>query len=647
MLEEAKELNPNFTYQLSIDTNQKIDNPQRYRGFTQFTLWFLRPSIIRQTPNKMTKAEINPLFQQVVDSVELIHNSDVLADFWKNGKLVSTGTSLYNQNIPTNYQSIPREFLLKTDASGPVWAFALEKGEAPNREWLIYIQSPEENLSDITVTIPNYNNVNLNATQEGSFYTILENSGHHVLITINKKQLNTTINIPFQVYDATMYKNKPRTFNNINFPKINIIYNGFWKANESHEFPDLAQCKITALSLKQSQYPHVLDIEHWDVTDHDENISINNIKKYIAVIDEFKKIRPNQTFGFYGVIPNRDYWAPVSNDPEKIQEWDTLNKRLNILAKHVDYIFPSLYTFYDNEEEWEQYAIENLKKAKAYGKPVFAFLWPQYHQKGDSKLRGRYISQEFWQKQLEICHQYADGIIIWGGVDVFDSSNSKYSWDENAPWWQTTKQFILDNANIKPQLVEKTPIQYDVDYTPKNIFQSDTFYTIPNMGTNNIYPDLSTDKLIVLDKNTLQLQNTLDTNLTLPDAASQWIFEFQVYIPEDNTIRKLGKYTGDVNREGNYAITMRQDFISFNFGNTTSGSIFKDVRGMKTIKIIKTADHFKFYVDGGLVASYNSTFTHSGVNNSWILGGYRNWNGTVLDNNTPKIIGHFRFKFNE
>jgi hypothetical protein len=180
MLEEAKELNPNFTYQLSIDANQKIDDPQRYRGFTQFALWFLRPSIIRQTPNKTTKDEINPLFQQVVDSVELIHNSDVLADFWKNGKLVSTGTSLYNQNIPTNYQSIPREFLLKTDATSLVWAFALKKDEAPNREWLVYIQSPEENLSNITVTIPDFENVSLDATQEGDLYTLTESATPNV-----------------------------------------------------------------------------------------------------------------------------------------------------------------------------------------------------------------------------------------------------------------------------------------------------------------------------------------------------------------------------------------------------------------------------------------------------------------------------------
>ena len=195
MLDEAKILNPNFTYQLSINANKKIDNSQRYRGFTQFALWFLRPSIIRQTPNKNTKDEINPLFQQIVDSVELIHNSDVLADFWKNGKLVSTGNSNYTQNIPTNYQNVPREFLLKTDATVPVWSFALEKGVAPNREWLVYVQFPEEDLSDVTITIPDFENVSLGAVQEGNFYLISENNTTQTTTTlVTTKSLPTDTN---------------------------------------------------------------------------------------------------------------------------------------------------------------------------------------------------------------------------------------------------------------------------------------------------------------------------------------------------------------------------------------------------------------------------------------------------------------------
>ena len=174
MLDEAKSINPDFVTQLSIDAHQNIVDADKYRGYTQFALWFLRPSIIRQTPNKSTKDEINPLFQQVVDSVELVNGSDILADFWKNGKLVKTGDSNYNLNIPTEYQSVPREFLLKTNANSTVWAFALEKGVAPNREWLVYVQSPEGNLSDVPVSVPDVGDILVDSSKRGNFYSMNE-----------------------------------------------------------------------------------------------------------------------------------------------------------------------------------------------------------------------------------------------------------------------------------------------------------------------------------------------------------------------------------------------------------------------------------------------------------------------------------------
>ncbi len=176
MLDEAKNINPNFVSQLSIDAHQKITNPNTYRGYTQLALWLLRPNIVRQTSNGTTKTDINPLFQQVVDSVELINNNDILADFWKNGKLVTAGDSNFNLNIPTKFQTAPREFFLKTDATVPVYAFALKKGIAPNREWLIYTQSPDENLSNITITIPTFKDVTVNSTGMGSFNIIAENN---------------------------------------------------------------------------------------------------------------------------------------------------------------------------------------------------------------------------------------------------------------------------------------------------------------------------------------------------------------------------------------------------------------------------------------------------------------------------------------
>jgi len=191
MLDEAKNINPNFVSQLSIDAHQKITNPNTYRGYTQLALWLLRPNIIRQTSYGTTKADINPLFQEVVDSVELINNNDIFADFWKNGKLVQTGNSPYTKNIPAAYKNVPREFLLKTNANSPVWAFALMQGTTPNREWLVYAQSPEGNLSDISVSIPNYNNIDINTTSNGNFYTLHEN---------NKRKTNINTHIPLNNY---------------------------------------------------------------------------------------------------------------------------------------------------------------------------------------------------------------------------------------------------------------------------------------------------------------------------------------------------------------------------------------------------------------------------------------------------------------
>ena len=185
MLQEAKRNNPSFMQQLSITHNSDMTDPALYRGLTQFGLWFLRPSVIRQDSSVNTLDEIEPLFNEMSDSVELIHNSDILSDFWKNGKLVSNGASDLNSNIPEQYIDDPRWFLLDVDANPErpwvdsntinVWAFALVKGEAPNREWLLYIQSPEGDMSNISISISNDEDVLVNSTRDGSFYILREN----------------------------------------------------------------------------------------------------------------------------------------------------------------------------------------------------------------------------------------------------------------------------------------------------------------------------------------------------------------------------------------------------------------------------------------------------------------------------------------
>ncbi|MDO9084545.1 MAG: hypothetical protein Q7U56_14825, partial [Humidesulfovibrio sp.] len=99
----------------------------------------------------------------------------------------------------------------------------------------------------------------------------------------------------------------------------------------------------------------------------------------------------------------------------------------------VDIIFPSLYTFYDDPAGWKKYAIATIQEAKRYGKPVYPFLWYQYHD-SNKLLGGKPIPAAIWRMQLETCLKYADGVVIWGGY--------KELWSEEAAWWQETKTFM-------------------------------------------------------------------------------------------------------------------------------------------------------------------------------------------------------------
>jgi hypothetical protein len=105
------------------------------------------------------------------------------------------------------------------------------------------------------------------------------------------------------------------------------------------------------------------------------------------------------------------------------------------LADHCDVILPSLYTFYEDQNGWEINAVDQIREARQYGKPVYVYLWPQFH---DSSHRAfQYIEKEYWRRQLELCRREADGVVIWGG--------NQQTWDENALWWQETLKFMRIN----------------------------------------------------------------------------------------------------------------------------------------------------------------------------------------------------------
>jgi hypothetical protein len=176
-----------------------------------------------------------------------------------------------------------------------------------------------------------------------------------------------------------------------------------------------------------------LDYELWPLNPSSPGELSKNIDMLNRVLAVAHEALPNATFGYYGLLPCRDYWSVVGGDPAKFRAWQTCNAALDRIGEHVDFIFPSIYTFYNDQNGWDKFAAAQLEAARRYHKSVYAFLWPEFHV-SNAALRGKNIPAAFWRHQLEFCKAHADGIVIWGGWQE--------QWDEQAAWWLETKAFL-------------------------------------------------------------------------------------------------------------------------------------------------------------------------------------------------------------
>jgi len=126
---------------------------------------------------------------------------------------------------------------------------------------------------------------------------------------------------------------------------------------------------------------------------------------------------PGRTVGYYGVLGNT---AP---------RYFPLERRL---AQRENALFPSLYTFGDDRAAWRARFRGIMAEAAAIapGKPVYAYLWPQYH--GGSRWAGRYLTPDHWRFELAEATRRCSGVVIWG------PSNS----DPDQRWVGATASFL-------------------------------------------------------------------------------------------------------------------------------------------------------------------------------------------------------------
>jgi hypothetical protein len=95
-------------------------------------------------------------------------------------------------------------------------------------------------------------------------------------------------------------------------------------------------------------------------------------------------------------------------------------------------LFPSVYTFYEDQEGWSKYAVQQIREARRIGggSPVYIFLWEEYHP-SVAKLAGTYLPPDYWRMELELARKYADGVVICNesvraGGEVLDKPTDIY-----------------------------------------------------------------------------------------------------------------------------------------------------------------------------------------------------------------------------
>jgi hypothetical protein len=234
---------------------------------------------------------------------------------------------------------------------------------------------------------------------------------------------NPPPNPNFVVWDATLYQGKPDLQQFGMRPLTGLYSSSLWSGTDWTNPP--SPQNVNGL-LQASPGTAFLDIENWS-TD-----APANVQKYLQTIQSFEQFAPTLKFGYYGVSPIRDYWDALDGPgSSQYQAWQARNDAVAPIAAQANVLFPSIYTFYPDENGWQTYAIAQIKEARRIGpgKPVYVFLWPQFEDPTEG-----YLPSDMWRMELETARQYADGAVIWGG--------SQQTWDNNAPWWLETQSFL-------------------------------------------------------------------------------------------------------------------------------------------------------------------------------------------------------------
>jgi hypothetical protein len=232
----------------------------------------------------------------------------------------------------------------------------------------------------------------------------------------------------FELFDGLLHRGKPN-LRRLGLRPLPWVGN-IWRGGGPQDRLEEGGVRTALEQLSPGTDAFYFDIEAWPVLRQPADVRARNIRRLLEVADIARQQMPNAQFGFYGLPPAITYWPLVDERPAEYADWLECNRLLEPLAASVDFIFPSLYTFYRDRSGWIKYAEATLTAARQYGKPVYPFLWYEYHD-SNPLLRGQELDSNAWIEELQFCRARAHGIVLWGG--------SESGWSERARWWQAVR----------------------------------------------------------------------------------------------------------------------------------------------------------------------------------------------------------------
>ncbi len=262
---------------------------------------------------------------------------------------------------------------------------------------------------------------------------------------------------PFVVFDNMAYANKPDLSTSGLIASCVIYYRGEWKtAVAAGQLPDEASFKAAVRSRSAGKPgPVVIDFEYvfLSKTRGTTDASVKaHFKLFITLAKWAHQAAPGHLVGFYGhglfpEEPGREYAAETK-----------------ALIAAVDAFFPSLYVHGNQTAaQWKQKLQSLVQQAHelAPGKPVYPYVWPQYHEGGPKALE--FVDAGYMKFQLETARDCgADGVVFW--------SSNKPAW-KDAPWLQALLQFVAGKpqcrSGVESRLAQPGPNGQPAAFAPE------------------------------------------------------------------------------------------------------------------------------------------------------------------------------------